>query len=344
MSLSSQHHSFDIALAAKYGIEEAILIHHFQHWIRINTLAQRNVREIEVNGQKISRVFTFQSRKEIAAHFPYWNYDRVKYLCEKLRDLGVLYTYNFNSCPIDKTVWYAFVNPEEFWVDPTSVNNYYSYSNKSYEGQKCPSKGKSALPIPDTKTKDTLTEKKKESAAPPPPLPSLSKDAQEARLPSPSSKEPPDKATEAAKDLLKRLKAIYPTLKDPKLKEWAKELDLINRIDKRSWEDIESMISWAFESAFWVKVIQSPSSLRKNWDKMAIQKIPVNNKGTTISHNRDYAQKVKSYLEKEGDGKIILIGFDYVQNRKNGDSIKFDLHSDQFKQIINKWFGIREKA
>lgn len=151
MNISSQHHSFDILLAAKFGVEESILIHHFQHWIRINRYRKRNIRD--------DRCWSYQSRKDIQAHFPYWNVDRVKYLCEKLVFMGVLMTANFNKNPIDKTLWYAFVDEKTFGVDEES-------SNIFYEGQKCPSMGKSAQPIPDTRNTDTKNCAKAQTALP----------------------------------------------------------------------------------------------------------------------------------------------------------------------------------
>ena len=129
-ALSSQHHSFDIALAAEFGVECAILIHHFQHWIRINQQAKRNIRE--------GRCWTYQSRKEILLHFPYWNFDEIRRLCEKLVNMGVLISKNFNKNPIDKTLWYAFTDEQKFKVDS-------EYSRNVYERQNCPSRGKIAL-------------------------------------------------------------------------------------------------------------------------------------------------------------------------------------------------------
>jgi hypothetical protein len=137
---SSQHHSFDIALASKYGEEEAILIHHFKHWIRLNRFKKKNIRD--------GKCWTYQSRKDIAAYLPYWSVDEVRRLTEKLERQGVLISANFNKSPIDKTLWYAFVDELAFGVDEESSNNF-------YERQKCQSSGKSAKPIPDTKTKDT---------------------------------------------------------------------------------------------------------------------------------------------------------------------------------------------
>jgi hypothetical protein len=184
----------------------------------------------------------------------------------------------------------------------------------------------------------------RESASPPPsPSLSLANAAQDSRPSAPPIKEIPQEAKEMAEELLKKVKAIHPKLKEPNLDKWAKEMDLLHRADKREWSEIKDMIKWAFEDAFWVKIIQSPEGLRRNWDKMAVKQAKVDNKGITIEKNRTYAQQIKAFLEKEGDGKIIWLGIDFVQDRRTGDSIKFDLNHDTFKGIVNKWFGIREK-
>lgn len=158
--MNSLHHSFDIDLAKRYGVECAILIHHFQHWIRVNRRCKRNIRD--------GKCWTFQTRKEIQAHFGYWTFEEVKYLCEKLVALDVLVTANYNKIKIDKTLWYAFKNEELFGVDDES-------SNKVYEREKSPSRGKIPSPIPDTKTEDISI----------PPLPPPQKEVE----PSPSKQE-----------------------------------------------------------------------------------------------------------------------------------------------------------
>lgn len=159
MYISSQHHSFDIKLAAMYGVEEAILIHHMAHWIRINANNGRNQRD--------GRTWTYQTRKAIKDYFPYWSVDRVKYLCEKLVSLGILVTEQYNKKAMDRTIWYAFADEKLFGVD---VEN----SKSFYEKAKVPLRmGKSASAIPDTKTKEiketSLKRGKEKSAAPPPP-------------------------------------------------------------------------------------------------------------------------------------------------------------------------------
>lgn len=169
MTISSQHHSFDIALAAKYGPECAILIHHFQHWIRINRFAKRNIKE--------GRCWTYQKRKDIQAHMPYWTVDEIRRLTDKLVDHGVLMKGNFNKSPIDNTIWYAFVDEAAFGLDEKSSKNVYERQNCQSTGKSATPTGKIAKAIPDTKT-DTITEDKEKRGGKPPnpptPLPIFS--------------------------------------------------------------------------------------------------------------------------------------------------------------------------
>lgn len=103
--MSSSHHSFDIALAAELGsIELAILIHHFQYWINHNQKLDRNFKD--------GRTWMYQTREEIAAHFPYFSDDMVRRYTDKLVCLGILRKGNFNKHKMDKTIWYAFENEE----------------------------------------------------------------------------------------------------------------------------------------------------------------------------------------------------------------------------------------
>lgn len=141
----SLSHSFDIAIAAKYGIEEAILIHHFQHWIGINQRLRRHFYE--------ERTWTYQTFDEIAAHFPYLNkskvFDIIEKLCtgkhrkskkDELDFEPVLIKGSFNKCKYDKTTWYAFVN------EPTSIlENPNRGDGKSQNGDL-----EIPTPIPDT--------------------------------------------------------------------------------------------------------------------------------------------------------------------------------------------------
>ena len=185
------------------------------------------------------------------------------------------------------------------------------------------------------------SEEYKESAIPPPhpssdPPKSRSKESKPKEKP-----EMPKEASDLAQDLLSRVKTIHPKLKDPDLVKWAKELELINRRDSRSWEEISSMIEWAFEDRFWFKVIQSPSSLRDHWDKMAIQRTPASNAATNTKKNMDLCHELHTYLKSKDRSSEIRILSDSVYCEKAKEWIKFSLPRETFLQLIERYTGIK---
>lgn len=102
----SSHHLFNVHLAALYGIEEAILIHHFQNWISYNKELDKNC----IDG----RTWLSRTRKQIAVDFPYWNEEKVRRLTDRLVKLNILLKENYNETKVDKTLWYAFENEGAF--------------------------------------------------------------------------------------------------------------------------------------------------------------------------------------------------------------------------------------
>ena len=72
-----------------------------------------------------------------------------------------------------------------------------------------------------------------------------------------------------------------PTFKKPNLEKWAKEIDLMVRIDKRTHEQIEFTIKWCQQNDFWKANILSTKKLRKQFDTLVSQ-IKRDNKNKTI--------------------------------------------------------------
>lgn len=104
--MKSLHHSFDIHLAEKYGVHEAILIHHFQYWISFNQKMKRNFLE--------ERTWTYQTRAEILAHFPYMTDKMLRGALTRLEKQGVIIKGNFNKSRFDSTTWFAFQDESMF--------------------------------------------------------------------------------------------------------------------------------------------------------------------------------------------------------------------------------------
>lgn len=100
------NHSFSLEHAELYGVDCAILIAHFQFWVEQNQRLERNFHD--------DRTWVYQTQKEIASIYPYWNEDQVYKIIKKLINFGVLRKGNYNKTPFDKTTWYSFENEKMF--------------------------------------------------------------------------------------------------------------------------------------------------------------------------------------------------------------------------------------
>ncbi|HBL1746590.1 TPA: hypothetical protein LP336_002256 [Enterococcus faecium] len=72
--------------------------------------------------------------------------------------------------------------------------------------------------------------------------------------------------------LLLKLIRKNQNIKEPDLDKWANTIRLTIESDKRTGKEVQDMIVWATSNDFWSGVILSPTSLRKHFDKMAVQK------------------------------------------------------------------------
>lgn len=69
-----------------------------------------------------------------------------------------------------------------------------------------------------------------------------------------------------------RVKLINPTCKVPDITSWSNTVRLMRQIDNRSHQDICALYDWASKHHFWQTNILSPESLRKQWDKLTMQR------------------------------------------------------------------------
>ena len=96
------HHSFDTQLAQIYGLEEAIMIGNFQHWILKNKANQKH----EYEG----RTWTYNSIKAFSVIYPYWTPKQIRRILDSLVSQNVLIKGSFTHNQYDRTLWYAFLD------------------------------------------------------------------------------------------------------------------------------------------------------------------------------------------------------------------------------------------
>jgi biotin operon repressor len=70
--------------------------------------------------------------------------------------------------------------------------------------------------------------------------------------------------------LFNLMRTNNPTCKEPNLQAWCKDVDLMIRVDKRTPDQIESMINFCQRDKFWKKNILSVSKLRNQFDRLTL--------------------------------------------------------------------------
>jgi hypothetical protein len=108
------NYSFDVEVATKYGVDEAIVIQNFQFWIFKNKAGERHSHD--------GRTWTFNSIKALETIFPFWSVKQIRRVIKSLVDKGILMTGNYNQKGYDQTTWYAFID-EEKWLEPLFLLN-----------------------------------------------------------------------------------------------------------------------------------------------------------------------------------------------------------------------------
>lgn len=132
-------HSFDTAIAEKYGVHSAILLNNIYFWIEKNRANESNFHD--------GYYWTYNSKKAFEKLFPYMTSRQVDYALKKLIDDGILITGNYNKIPYDRTLWYAITN-----------KGYSILQNCEMKETKLSNEGNEIVqPIPDNKPTDNKT-------------------------------------------------------------------------------------------------------------------------------------------------------------------------------------------
>lgn len=127
-------HSFDVDIACRYGICQAVVIRHFVFWIKKNKADNKNF----TNG----RTWTFTSYQSMSEVFPYFTPKQIRTAIDKLIKNGVLVKEKFRGAKNNRN-WYAFADEEVFLGDGNTSFTLPQRAN--YSEPPCP-RGQTALP------------------------------------------------------------------------------------------------------------------------------------------------------------------------------------------------------
>lgn len=96
------NHSFNIEIAAEYGLHEAIILENLFFWIRKNMANGTNYLD--------GHYWTYNSVKAFTELFPYMTGSMVRRTLERLENKELIITGNYNEIAYDRTKWYALTD------------------------------------------------------------------------------------------------------------------------------------------------------------------------------------------------------------------------------------------
>ena len=93
-------HHFNVEIATRYGVTEAIILNNLWYWVKKN----------EANGTNFhdGEYWTYNSIKAFERLFPYLTNKQIRTVLKHLIDAGLIKTGNYNKSDYDHTTWYSF--------------------------------------------------------------------------------------------------------------------------------------------------------------------------------------------------------------------------------------------
>ncbi len=95
-------HHFNIEIAQKYGVNEAIFLHNLAFWTKYHKANKTNFHE--------GRYWTYNSIQALSEIFPYFTVDQIRYLIKSCIKNNLIIKQNFNQTKYDRTTWYALTD------------------------------------------------------------------------------------------------------------------------------------------------------------------------------------------------------------------------------------------
>jgi hypothetical protein len=103
-------HFFNVSLAVKYGVENAVLLSSLCYWVRHNSQNNSNFFE--------GRFWTYNTLAAFKKQFPYFTQSQIRTVLANLKKSGAVVTGNFNKRSFDRTLWYSVADDVMLVYDP----------------------------------------------------------------------------------------------------------------------------------------------------------------------------------------------------------------------------------
>lgn len=109
---------------------------------------------------------------------------------------------------------------------------------------------------------------------------------------------------EVARGMFNAIHALYAHVRAPNFTRWANDVRLMRERDRRSHAEILALFDFANRHDFWCRNILSPATLRKQWDRLMIERDHVSRVSRPAASSA--ADKVRAANHaRRANGKVI---------------------------------------
>ena len=247
------HHSFNTAVAEDFGVEKAIILEHFVFWVRKNYANRKNI-------YKDGKAYTYNSAEAFAEIFTYFKARKIADLLRQMEADGLIQSIQIHGTDRKKSYtvsdkgWsYYTVQVSDSGMTETEPMD--CQDNDAPLSENCIMENTEVRfsSITDIKQTDINTDKVS------PPGGHV-----------PKTIEP--KAKELAELMYLLHKQVDQKAKKPNIDSWAMDIEKINRLDGRSYDEIEKVIRWVkIPGNFWFTNIMSGKKLRMQFSRLFIE-------------------------------------------------------------------------
>lgn len=247
------HHSFNTAVAEDFGVEKAIILEHFVFWVRKNYANRKNI-------YKDGKAYTYNSAEAFAEIFTYFKARKIAELLRQMEADGLIQSIQIHGTDRKKSYtvsdkgWsYYTVQVSDSGMTETEPMD--CQDNDAPLSKNCIMENTEVRfsSITDIKQTDINTD----IVSPP------GGHYQKTIEP---------KAKEMAELLFSLHKQVDQNVKKPNIDSWAMDIEKINRLDGRSYEEIEKVIRWVKTPGnFWFANIMSGKKLRMQFSRLYIE-------------------------------------------------------------------------
>jgi hypothetical protein len=269
-------HGFDSGYAIAYGVEEAIMIKNFQHFIIANANRGQNFKD--------GKFWTYDRLEDFPGHFPYWTVKQVRRILTSLIDQGVIIKGEFNDNWKNRTQWFTFRDPESFIKNtkPPKTPLPTDPDLPKRANETCPNEhltdAQMGNCIKDTPTIKTSTEEINTSLKVPS-EPSAAKAAEmDSKInfkPKREKKEYAPKVMEIGDQMIKSMTQIKPDYQPSRnANSLLNEVDFMLRLDNRDPVMVMDVLNWAIGDSFWADKMFKPNPakyLREKFDQLEMK-------------------------------------------------------------------------